>query len=68
MREVAVLNRFVKTGLTEKVILKQQPEESDETMWITGRLFQAEGRPSAKALRWIACSGNKKKAVVAGVE
>lgn len=38
-------------------------------MWMTGRrIFQAEGRPSEKALRWEVCSGNRKKAIVAGVE
>lgn len=34
-------------------------------MWVAGkRIFQAERRPSAKALRCIVCSGNRRKAVV----
>lgn len=38
-------------------------------MWIMWRrIFQAEERSSAEALRWEVCSGNKRKAAVAGVE
>jgi len=38
-------------------------------MWIMWRrIFQAEERSSAEALSWEMCSGNKRKAAVAGVE